>query len=238
MFAGSSEAGYLDGPSTAARFLRPEGLALDQDGTLYVCDAQNNLIRIISSSRNVSTLAGSSTQTFANGIGTNAGFLRPKGIALSVIPKKIELGRANVSLLAGSAEADCRDGLGSNARFKRLLEMVVSLGGVIFIADQLNSAIRRIDRLGNTTTLAGRPTSGLLDGTGSHALFNDLVSDDSGNFYVSDLSNFNIRKITSFGQVTPFVGRINLSGKEGFVDGQGCFGVSLACSASKELKMY
>ncbi len=72
------------------------------------------------------------------------------------------------------------------------------------------------------TTFAGTAgSSGTTDGTGTAARFNvpvGAVFDSSGNLYVSDHSNYCIRKVTSAGVVTTFAG---LCGTGGTTDGTG-----------------
>ena len=46
-FAGDGKVGFNDGPATEARFRAPVGIALSMDGTLFVADAQNHVIRKI-----------------------------------------------------------------------------------------------------------------------------------------------------------------------------------------------
>ena len=56
-FAGSpGNAGRADGPGSAARFDRPQGLVVDQPGNVYVADAGNNSIRKITALGAVTTL--------------------------------------------------------------------------------------------------------------------------------------------------------------------------------------
>lgn len=51
-------AGYLDGPAASSLFNQPSSIAIAADGTIYVADAENGAIRVISPSLNVSTLVG------------------------------------------------------------------------------------------------------------------------------------------------------------------------------------
>ena len=50
--------GNADGTGTAASFYRPQQIALDSSGNLYVADSNNRTIRKIDSSAVVTTLAG------------------------------------------------------------------------------------------------------------------------------------------------------------------------------------
>jgi NHL repeat len=48
--AGSTSSGFFDGPSSGATFDGPQGIALSDDGTIYVSDSGNNAIRRITCS--------------------------------------------------------------------------------------------------------------------------------------------------------------------------------------------
>jgi len=78
--AGSS--GSDDGSGQRARFSQPYGLAIDSAGNIRVSDNGNQLIRTVSLTGVVSTLAGAAgTAGDANGSGSKASFNQPKGIA-------------------------------------------------------------------------------------------------------------------------------------------------------------
>lgn len=77
--AGSGASGDADGAGTAAKFSAPIGLALDPAGNLLICDASNDLLRLVTPAGNVSTIAGS-TPGYSDGIDTGAKFLYPTGV--------------------------------------------------------------------------------------------------------------------------------------------------------------
>lgn len=79
--AGTGVVGSADGVGTAAQFSYPEGLAVDNTGTLYVVDSNNSRIRKVAVDGTVTTLAGSSAG-FADGTGTAARFNYPRGIVI------------------------------------------------------------------------------------------------------------------------------------------------------------
>ena len=81
--AGSGTAGWVDGASTSAQLNQPKGLAIDSSGTLYVADQGNNAIRAISTSNFVSTVAGTGSNTYADGTGTAAELGSPIDIAIA-----------------------------------------------------------------------------------------------------------------------------------------------------------
>jgi len=225
-FAGSTK-GFADGIGRAAQFDQPHGIALDATGNLYVSDSGNNRIRKITPTGEVSTFAGSGVQGFADGVGSAAQFHWPWGIAIDAAGNLYISDNGNnrirkitpageVSTLAGSTWGDA-DGTGSAAQFKSPLGIAIDATGNLYVADSVNSRIRKITPAGEVSTLAGS-TWGDADGTGSAAQFvkpHDIAIDGATNLYVTDL--YRIRKVTPAGEVTTIAG----SGEQGFDDGQG-----------------
>ena len=83
-FAGSAgQVGSADGIGSAARFDYPFGLAVDGAGNVFVADAGNSTIRKITSDGVVTTIGGfAGVFGGENGIGSEAGFAWPTGIAV------------------------------------------------------------------------------------------------------------------------------------------------------------
>lgn len=98
----------------------------------------------------------------------------------------------------------------------------------IYVADTSNNNIRKIDFLGNVTTVAGissypfsPPLVSYVDGIGVSARFNQPVSitTDGTNLYVADTGNNVIRKVAIATGVVTTIAGASTSG--GFIDGSG-----------------
>ena len=229
--AGTS--GSSDGTGATARFSFPVGLALDPDGNLYVGDRGNRTIRKVTTAAVVSTFAGTAgLGGTTDGVGTNARFASISLLALdpsgnlfvtdnsaSVIRKITPA--AVVSTFAGAnGVTGTTNGVGTAARFNFPCALAADATGNLFLADSVNCEIRKLTPDGTVTTFAGAAgLGGGADGTGTTARFNrpyGLTIDPSGNLYVTDSANHNIRKITSTGLTTTVAGS---SGSYGSIDG-------------------
>src|SRR5438034_103247 len=110
------------------------------------------------------------------------------------------------------------DGTGSAARFNSPAGVAVDSADNTYVADTVNSTIRKITPAGVVTTFAGLAGStGSANGTGSAARFNfpsGVIVDraGTGNIYVGDTSNFTIRQITPAGVVTTLAGSPGMRG--------------------------
>lgn len=231
----SGQAGTADGSGNGARFNDPSGVSAASDGSLVISDSANGTLRRISANGSVSTLAGSTTNRGnADGVGSAATFSSPAGIgqdssgnvyvadALNNTIRKVTPSGA-VSTLAGSAGvAGNADGSGSSARFNHPSGIAVDRIGNVYVADTMNNTVRKITSSGVVSTLAGLAgISGIQDGAGSGALFNNpsgLVVDSAGAVYVADTGNSTIRRIAPNGVVSTIAG---LPGVAGLMDGTG-----------------
>jgi sugar lactone lactonase YvrE len=164
--------GSSDGTGSSALFSQPYGVAVDTAGYVYVADFNNNLIRKISPSGAVTTLAGLAGPYgygSSDGIGDAARFRGPWGIAVDSAGNVYvgDYGNATVrkitpagvvSTLAGSAGSfGYGDGIGRAALFHEPAGVAVDANGNVYVADVFNFAIRKISSTGVVTTLAGLP---------------------------------------------------------------------------------
>lgn len=231
-FAGlAGSAGSANG-TTAARFNQPHDLTVDATGNVYVVEMGNDVVRKITPSGNVSTLAGlAGNPGLVDGSGSAARFNNPWGVCLDtngnlfvadafnhsirrITPGGVVTTFAGTLGVSGSA-----DGTGAAARFNWPRDIVIDPSGNLFVADFSNHTIRMITPAGVVTTIAGRAGfAGNMDGTGTSALFNNpstLALDPMGNLFVAEELNHTIRKMTRVGTnwiVSLFAGQPALAG--------------------------
>jgi hypothetical protein len=225
-----SVSGFINGAASTARFSGPAGVAVDRQGCIIVADYGNNAIRMIAANGSVSTIAGNGQYGSANGVGANARFARPTGVAVddndniyvldsgTNLVRKIDSGRY-VSTLAGSYNGYA-DGQGTAAQFSfsgAAPQLCLDGEGHLIIADFFNSRIRKVTPNGEATTIAG---GGEGDGPALQAGFffaTGITRDRNGDYLIADWHNATIRKWTvATNMVTTIAGR---TGVEGWQDG-------------------
>ena len=216
-YAGSSN--FADGQLLAARFNSPRGAVIAPNGTIYVTDSTNQLIRSVSPTGVVSTLAGS-TQGYADGQGTAAQFNFPSEMAISPNGTVFVADTSNhriraispsgyVSTVAGTGANGFVDGPALNASFNQPYGLALSPNGTLYVSETSGYRIRAISPNGIVSTVAGNTTSGSQDGVGMAARFGfprSMALSPNGTLFVTDRSNNRIRAISPNGTVTTFVG--------------------------------
>jgi trimeric autotransporter adhesin len=238
--AGSGQISSTDGTGTAASFANPFGVAVGADGTVYVADYRANKIRKITAAGVVTTLAGTLFGASIDGVGVNASFDRPAGVAVGPDGalyvtdsgahkiRKITMsgGVATVSTLAGSGTPGSTDGTGTAARFNTPTGVAVGADGAVYVADNSSNKIRKITMSGGVatvSTLAGSGQYGSTDGPGASASFSSpegVAVGADGAVYVMDSRSNKIRKITISGGVAT-VSTLAGSGQADSTDGTG-----------------
>jgi len=211
--AGSGIYGTTNGARTIARFARPSGVTVDQQGNLYVLDSGTSLVRRIDPQGVVTTIAGG-TVGFAEGQGNAAAFNFAGGapqptidaqgnvIIPDFINSKLRMITPGglVSTIAGGGSK--KDGPALEATFTYPVGVARDLQGNLIIADWSNSQVRKYDVTTKTvTTLAGTGVQGDNNGAAHLASFYrpaGVAVDSKGNIYVSDFFGNAIRKISGY----------------------------------------
>ncbi|MEH0164422.1 hypothetical protein [Roseateles microcysteis] len=240
----------VDGERLNARFDRPNGLAIDASGRLWVLE-RSRVVRIDQYGY-AQTIAGIGSpylygDTPLDGKGDQARFRNANkiirvGSDSFVIADNGQALRGltadgTVNTLAGQAvQAGKADGSLAAATFNNPRGLLPMPDGSVLVADTDNSRIRRLGNDGLVSTFAGSD-SGNKDGTGTQARFKQpiaLTRDASGNVYVAD-AQAAIRKITPSGVVSTLPGTDkDFPGAKGIaVDSSGAVYALVGCRVIK-----
>jgi sugar lactone lactonase YvrE len=229
--AGNGNAGYTptDTPAADAEFYGPQGLAVDGQGNIFVADFGNNVIREITTTGVVKTVAGNGIAGYVDGAAlTAAEFRSPAAVALDQSGNIFVADRDNnmirkitsagvVSTLAGTKTPGYVNGTvntttGTYASFRNPTGLVVDAQGNIYVADIGNNAIRKITPSAVVTTLAGGPGQASLLGNPM-----GIAMNTQGNFFITDESG-RVIELTSANVLYDLAGAANVAG---FADGSG-----------------
>ncbi len=227
------------GPATSASLNEAAGVAVDPAGNLYIADQFNDRVRKVSLGGVITAVAGGGSPLFPDigdgGPATSASLNRPAGVAVDAAGnlyiadtfndriRKVSLD-GTITTVAGNGDLGFSGdgGPAVNASLARPTGVAVDAAGNLYIADQLNHRIRKVDTGGVITTVAGSGAAG-IDGGGfsgdggpatsaSLAFPGDVVVDAAGNLYIADTYNQRVRKVSPDGIITTMAG----SGPTGF----------------------
>jgi hypothetical protein len=229
--AGSPDTfGATDGNGTSASFYSPSGITIDAAGILYVSDTANDLIRKVTPSGDVTTIAGSARSSTPDeksddGVGSAAHFFGPTGITIGKDDALYVVDQDNytvrrvtkagvVTTLAGMARTPGSvDATGTAARLTPSA-IAANANGDLLVSDRAGT-MRKITPAGVVTTLAGQARAASISAT-VDLLGMNFVGDGSGNLYTTNGTS--ISKLTATGEISLVAGA---SGQPGYSDGRG-----------------
>ena len=193
-FAGNGNPGYSGdgGPATAAE-IKPAGVAVDRIGNVYIAEGYNGIIRKVNTSGIISTIAG-----------------------ITVICGYI--GQGIIDTIYGGDSGD--GGLAITAAFYNPISIALDSSGNIYISDEGNDRVRKIDTNGFVNTFAGVVLGGSCTSLYGSGFSGDgglataaqlsvpygLTVDNSGNVYIADEDNRRIRKVNELSIISTFAG--------------------------------
>ncbi|MFD0695819.1 stalk domain-containing protein [Paenibacillus sp. GCM10027628] len=197
-FAGTGVLGNKDGQGAEATFNHPSDVAVASDGTVYVADSLNHVIRKITANGTVSTLNAASSR------------------AIQIRP--------NVAAFAG----EYQDGSLASAKFNEPSGLALDSKGNLYVSDTGNQRIRYIDLKANTvSTVAGTSSSygnnelyapgDYVDGDALKSKFDfpkGLAVTSEGGLLIADSLNHSIRYLLN-GKVSTIAGKISTGEADG-----------------------
>ncbi len=216
----------VGGPATAAVIQNPQSVALDTFGNLYIADGDNDVIQKVDTAGIITTIAGNGGRGYSGdgGPATNATLNSPTGLSLDMAGNIYFADNGNniirvinaagiIKTIAGNRIAGYTGdgGQATSAKLNWPFETAVDCKGNLFITDQNNDVIRKVNDFGVITTFAGNGIHGYTgdEGPATDAQLlgpNGLATDTIGNLFIADTHNNVIRKVDTFGIITTIAG--------------------------------
>lgn len=210
------------GSATSARLNRPGTLAVDTQGNVYIADMANHRIRRVDAVTGIiTTYAGNGGAGSGgdNGPANQASLNNPTGLAFDAQGNLYIADRANqrirrvdaisktITTVAGDGTQNFsgEDGPATSAQFNNPSDVGVDGNGNLYIVDQGNHRVRRVDGASRIIkTIAGNGVAG-YDGDGGPAaqakinLPSSLEVAADGSVFIGDAGNLRVRKLTPAG---------------------------------------
>ena len=220
------------GPATSATLFAPYGIRTDARGNLYIADRLSCYIRRVDTGGIITTVAGNGTCSFVGdglpsgdgGTATSAALGSPQGLAIDAAGnlyiadfQNHRIRKVNpsgiISTVAGNGTSGFSgDGdIATKAQFFYPADVAVDASGNLFIADENNARVRKVNKNGIISTVAGNGVSG-YGGDGGPAtsaalsIPTGVAVDSAGNLYVADSAGQRVRKIDASGTISTFAG--------------------------------
>jgi sugar lactone lactonase YvrE len=222
------------GPGTQASLFPVTAVAADQAGNVYIGSAvsttdlwsRDNRVRKLNTSGIISTIVGISNNGDGD-IATHA-IVDPQGLTtesgngsqdLYIADsrnnqvRKVDALSGLITTVAGTGVAGFSgdNGLATYAQLSGPADVALDRNGNLYIGDQNNSRVRRVDTRGYITTVAGNGTFG-YGGDGAAAVDaaisypTGIDVDDRGNLYIADRYSYRIRKVSPQGVISTVAG--------------------------------
>ena len=215
--AGTGSSGFNGdgGAATEAQLSRPDGVAVDADGNLYVADTLNDRVRKVTHATGlISTVAGTGTGGFSGdgGLATAAQLDDPYDVALDDSGnlyiadylnnriRKVSAATGVISTVAGGTNTLGDGGPATEAKTYHPRAVTVDRAGNLYIA--ADQRVRKVSAAtGVIATVAGNGTLGGARGDGGPATAADLGTpwgvavDATGNLFIASYLDLRVRMV-------------------------------------------
>lgn len=233
--AGTGTAGFSVNLATSAQLNQPGGVAVDNDGNIYIADSHNHRIRkILASTGEIVTIAGDGTANFGGdgGLATAAQLNTPGDVAVDASGnlyiadkenhriRKVDAATQMISTVAGTGIASFSgDGLATSVDLNSPVGVAVDGNNDVYIADRNNHRIRKLEVATEMlSTIAGTGISG-GSGDGGLAtaarinLATGIAVNSAGDIFIADRNSHRVRKVDA---VTKIITTVAGTGTFGF----------------------
>jgi len=255
---GSGSFGGDNGLATAAKVNKPERVAVDTFGNIYIAEPLSNRIRKINAGGTITTFAGTGTPTYTGdgGQASAATLMNPVDVFADKLGNVYIADELNecvrmvdpsgiITTIAGEG-IPAFTGDGGPATAARLYDptgVTLDDSGNVYISDRGNECIRKISKWsGNIETLTG---TGIADSAGyrgdggpATAAWLDfpqgLVVNSKGSLFIADQNNNRIRAIGSKTEGVHTVNPVSSSIHIYPNPSQGSFTVNIASAVSEQ----
>jgi len=214
------------GQATSAKLNNPTGVSFDVLGNKYIADYINNRIRKVNTAGVITTVVGNGTAGYSgdNIQATAAELTKPYGTVFDAAGnmyisdmynhriRKVNTSGIITTIAGNGIIGSIGDGGQATAAEIYCPEgMAFDAFGNLYIADQFNHRVRKINTAGIITTIAGNGIGGFsgdnIQATAAELYYpSDVTFDATGNLYICDYWNNRIRMINSSGIITTIAG--------------------------------
>jgi sugar lactone lactonase YvrE len=230
--AGTGRGGYTgdQGLAVKASLNNPQGIAVTRDGSVFIADSFNHVVRRVDPQGTITTFAGSEAGLSGDGLpATRAQISLPVSVAVAPdggvyisdsgnnrIRRVTPAGIMETVLGTGPGTGTAGAGFGGDggpvgkAKLFAAADLKVNLTGDLFISDSGNQRVRRVSN-GIITTIIGTGAGGFGGDGGSAlgAMLNSpqkLALGPDGSLYVADRANHRVRRVDAAGRIKTVVG--------------------------------
>jgi uncharacterized protein (TIGR03437 family) len=204
----------------------PHGVAVGADGSVYVSDSANNVVRKVAVNGTISTIAGNGSAGFGGdgGNGPAAQLSAPEGVAVDKLGNVYIADSANnrvrkvastgaIATFAGTGTAGSTGdgGAAASALLNAPFGLALDAAGNLYVTEFGGNRVRKISASGTISTVAGNGVAGYA-GDGSQSANAELSGpkavavDAAGNMYIADTNNNAVRLVTAAGAISTVAG--------------------------------
>jgi sugar lactone lactonase YvrE len=221
------------GPATAAQLNQPYGVAVGNDGSVFIADRFNHRVRKVDPSGTISTVAGTGVSGFSGdgGLATAAQLSYPARLAIATngdlfiadtdnqrVRKVNPSGTITTVAGTGTKGFSGDGGPATSAQLFTPFGIAVDAGGNLFIVDTDNARVRKVSPSGTISTVAGSGVNG-FSGDGGPATAAQLngpmavAVDAKGRLFIADYGNARVRQVDP---VSAMISTVAGTGVNGF----------------------